>query len=74
MKLINEIILIGNYLQQKKKHQASYAWVCDRQRLNLMRSINAFIIMSNRVSKEFGTSTTCLSESREGFIEVYIDN
>ncbi len=30
--------------------------------------------MSARVSKELSASAKCLSESREGFIEVYIDN
>jgi hypothetical protein len=31
---LNEVILIGNSLQQRKKHQESWAWVYDRQHLN----------------------------------------
>jgi hypothetical protein len=30
--------------------------------------------MSDRACKELSASAKCLSESREGFIEVYIDN
>ncbi len=36
--------------------------------------MNAFILTSDRVSKELSTSAIYLSKSREGFIEVYIDN
>jgi hypothetical protein len=39
----------------------------------MKRSINAFILMSDRVSKELSASAKCLSD-RECFIEVYIDN
>ncbi len=39
-----------------------------------MRSINAFIKTSDRVSKELSTSTTSLNDTRECFIEVYINN
>ncbi len=37
-------------------------------------SVNAFILTSDRVSKELSASAKSLSESREWFIEVYIDN
>ncbi len=36
--------------------------------------MNTFILMSDRVSKELSASTKSLSESRECFIEVYINN
>ncbi len=39
-----------------------------------MRSVNAFILMSDGVSKELSMSSKSLSESRECVIEVYIDN
>ncbi len=62
---LNEIILIRNYLQQRKKHQASFAWVCDRQHLNKQRSMTALILMSGRVSKELSVSSKDLRKSRE---------
>ncbi len=52
-------LLIRNYVQQKKEHEASWAWVCKGQRLNEKRSVNAFILMSDRVSKELRVSAKC---------------
>jgi hypothetical protein len=40
----------------------------------IKRDVKAFILMSDRVSKELSTSAKGLSESRQCFIELYIDN
>ena len=41
---------------------------------NRYRISNAYILTSDKVSKELSASTKSLSESTEWFIEVYIDN
>jgi hypothetical protein len=41
---------------------------------NVLIKREAFILITDRVPEELSASTKCLSEGREGFIEVYIDN
>ncbi len=44
---------MGNYLQQKEKHEAKQAWVQDSQSILIKkRSVNAAILMLDRVFKD----------------------
>ena len=68
-------LLIGNYLQQREEAPSKVGLGLDlAECLNSKRNVNAFVITSNRVSKEWNASTFKRVWSRECFIEVYIDN
>jgi hypothetical protein len=69
-----KLFLLEKYLHQKKKHQASLARLLSRQRIHKKRSINAFILTSDRVSKELIMSCKSLRESRGCVIEMNIHN